>query len=111
MSTRALATGLYRTALILVAFFTAAAVKPLRAQEASGFTRALPAHAPSFTSPNTTLGPRLTPRFESFTPVLARSEASTSSSAAAVSGGEHTIVFSTLALVLGVIILVLLVVR
>jgi hypothetical protein len=59
-------------------------------------------------SPSALPGPRLSPQFQRAEPTLARSTTSERSSLA-VAGGQHTIVISTLVLVLAVIIIVLLV--
>ena len=111
MHTRALSTRCFRSALILTAVALAAAVTPLPAQQALDSARVVPASPAPAVSPSTTLpGPRVSPRFQSFEPRLAPSSVSRESSVAA-QGGQHTIVFSTLALVLAVIIIVLLVVK
>ncbi len=88
--------------------FCAAAVTPLAAQQtADGGVTA--SSAAEVGSPATVLpGPRLPPWVPSVEPVEARMQA-TGTSALAAEGGRHTIVFSTLALVLAVIIIVLLV--
>ena len=80
----------------------AAAATPLRAQQSSSSVGVVVPAAP------TTLGPRLAPPFQPFTASLPQARSSNSLAAAS---GDHTIVISTLALVLGVIVLVLLIVR
>lgn len=114
MSTRVLSIRLFQ-ALILIAVLCAAAVTPLKGQQSPDSARvapasAVPTSAPQASSSNTTLGPRLSPQFQRVEPRLAPSTASEGSSLA-LAAGQHTIVFSTLALVLAVIIIVLLVVN
>lgn len=98
-----------RTALILIGVLCVAAATPLAAQQASDSARAAVTTAAPASPTSTTLpGPRVSaPQFQSYEPTLARSSASEHSSLALA--GSHTIVISTLALVLIVIIVVLLV--
>ena len=101
----------FRRAMILVALSYAAVVMPLRAQQARDSASVVPASAAPAVLPAATLpGPRLSAPFQSFEARLAPSNASRGSSYAAAND-QHTIVFSTLALVLAVIIVVLLVTR
>lgn len=117
MGTRELPMRLCRTAVILSTVLYAAAVTPLAGQQVPDSARvgvaapanSAPASSAQASSPGTTApGPRISPRFQSFEPSLARSDASVTSSPMAA-GGSHTIVISTLALVLIIIIVVLLV--
>jgi hypothetical protein len=117
MSTRYQPMRLYRTAMILGAVLYAAAAMPLAAQQVGDSARvgvaapanAAPASAAEASAPGTTApGPRISPRFQSFAPSLERSSASATPSPMR-EGGSHTIVISTLALVLIIIIVVLLV--
>jgi hypothetical protein len=114
MSTRFQPLRLYRTAMILGAVLYAAAT-PLASQQVVDSARvAQPASAggsaTTATAPATTTteGPRATPRFQSFAPSLERGNLSAAPSPMR-EGRSHTIVISTLALVLIVIIVVLLV--
>jgi hypothetical protein len=96
----------------------AAAVTPLAGQQVQDSARvgvvaapanAAPVSSTQASSPSTTApGPRISPRFQSFTPNLDRSSAS-ATPAPMHEGGSHTIVISTLALVLIIIIILLLV--
>ena len=108
---------LCRAAVILGAVLYAAAVTPLKARQVPDSARAsvaapanaAPASSVQTSAPSTTEpGPRVSPRFQSFTPNLDRSSAS-ATPAPMREGGSHTIVISTLALVLIIIIVVLLV--
>jgi hypothetical protein len=110
MSRRDLPMRLLRTVVIPIALLCAvAAATPLAAQQAPDSARVVPASTAQPSAPSPTLaGPRVSsPRFQRYEPSLARSDAPASS--LAVEGGSHTIVISTLALVLIVIIIVLLV--
>jgi hypothetical protein len=104
---------LLRAVMILGVVCCAGAATPLAGQQVQDSARVVPANAAPASSaqashPSTTApGPRISPRFQSFEPSVARSNASVTSSPAA-EGGSHTIVISTLALVLIVIIIVLL---
>lgn len=102
-------TALLAALFVVVAHTTAAAqVAVSAAQQAPDSARvAEPASSASVSSPSTLPGPRLSPQFQRVEPTLARSTSETSS--LAVADGQHTIVISTLALVLAVIIIVLLV--
>lgn len=104
---------LFRTAMILGAVLYAAASTPLAAQQVGDSARvARPTSAgagtTTATTASTTEGPRAAPRFQSFTPSLERSHTSATPSPMR-EGGSHTIVISTLALVLIIVIVVLLV--
>jgi len=104
MDTRDLPVRLLRTAAILIAVSCVAAVTPLLAQQAQDAVR-----APGTSTSSTTLpGPRLSPEFQRFEPGLTPSDAPAGSSAL-VAAGSHTIVISTLALVLIAVIIVLLI--
>jgi hypothetical protein len=95
---------------VLMAHTTAAAQQAVSAaQQAPDPTRVtVPASSAGVSSPSALPGPRLSPEFQRAEPTLARSTAS-EGSFLAVASGQHTIVISTLALVLAVIIIVLLV--
>jgi hypothetical protein len=110
MSRRDLPMRLLRTAMILIAVLCVAAATPLASQQAPDSARVVPASTAQASAPGPTLaGPRVSsPRFQRYEPTLARTDAS-AGSALAIEGGSHTIVISTLALVLIVIIIVLLV--
>ena len=109
MSSRALTT--LRATAILLAVWCIAAVAPLPAQQALDSARVVPASTAQASAPTAPApGPRLAPRFERGEPSLAPSNSSVASPLA-VQGGRHTIVISTLALVLIVVIVVLLVAR
>jgi hypothetical protein len=98
-----------RAVVVLVAALCAAPLAESAAQQAPDSARvAVPASSASVSSPSTLPGPRLSPQFQRVEPTLARSPTSETSSLA-VADGQHTIVISTLVLVLGVIILVLLI--
>jgi len=101
-----------RNILVLIAAAFVAAVSPLAAQQAPDSALAKPAisrpvsavrHAPA------PVGPRASPQFQRITPALAPS-ASSARSSDVMDDSDHTIVVSTLALVLAVIIIVLVVV-
>jgi len=97
--------------IILIAALCAAAVTPLWGQQASDSARAVPVSPARSPSAAALPGPRLVPQFQRVEPRLA-SRATTSQRPAFMdAGGQHTIVVSTLALVLAAIIVVLLVVR
>ena len=114
MNTRHLPVRLLQ-ALALITVLCAAS--PLAAMTESDTTRVAKAGTmqPSFNpatiqanSPGiSTLGPRLAPQFASAQPVLAQSN-SQQVAAMAQEGQNHTIVISTLALVLGALVIVLL---
>ena len=98
-----------RAVAVLAAALCAAPLAESAAQQAPDSARvAEPASSASVSSPSTLPGPRLSPQFQRVEPTLARSTTSETSSLA-VADGQHTIVISTLVLVLGVIILVLLI--
>lgn len=108
---------LVRGVTMLVAFVFATAIAPASAQQSPdpagvaglGATQAGPsAVTPPVEGSAAPAGPRLTPAFQEFTPDLPRGNAP-ENAALAVRGGQHTIVISTLVLVLGIIILVLLI--
>jgi len=116
MNTRHLPVRLLQ-ALALITVLCAAS--PLAALPVSDTTRVakqrsiqpsfLPGTAIQASSPGiTTLGPRLGPQFTSTQPVLAQSNTQ-QVAAMAQEGRNHTFVISTLALVLGVIVIALLV--
>ena len=108
MSTRIQPMHLLRAAVIVGVVLYAAAVTPLAGQQAPDSARAAPQTSARASTPtSTTAGPRLAPRFQSYEPSLVRTNASVTPSPMA-EGGSHTIVISTLALVLIVIIVVLL---
>jgi hypothetical protein len=108
MGTRDLPLRLFRVATILIALSCAAAVTPLLAQQAPDAARVTETGSAQASAPSTALpGPRLSPQFQRFEPSVAPSNASGSSSLAAA--GQHTFVFSTLALVLIAVIIVLLI--
>lgn len=111
MHTRDLPTSLFRTAMFLVAVSCVVAVTPLPSQQAPDSTRVAGESAAQASAPTTTLpGPRLRPPLPSVEAELdARINPLRASPPAAQGGGRHTIVISTLALVLGIIIIVLLV--
>lgn len=118
MSTRFLPMRLRWTAMILVALFCAV-VAPAAAQQASPSAAAAtvqapsPAPVPEASTPAVTAGlsgPRLhAPTFQDVESVPARSHAQ--ASPAAAPEANHTIVVSTLAIVLAAIIVVLLLVH
>ena len=97
-----------RTVVVLAAALCVAPLAVSAAQQAPDSARvAVPASSASVSSPSALPGPRLSPQFQRAEPTLARSTTSETSSLA-VAGGQHTIVISTLVLVLAVIIIVLL---
>lgn len=110
MHTRDLPMRLLRTAMILVAMSCVVAVTPLPSQQAPDSTRVAGETAAQAGTPSTTLpGPRVRPPFPSVDAELeARITSPVRPSPLAAQGGRHTIVISTLALVLGIIIIVLL---
>ena len=69
---------------------------------------AQPSTSEASTARTTEAGPRVAPRFESYEPSMPGTSAETRTNA---SRGQHTIVISTLVLVLAVIIIVLLIVH
>ncbi len=89
-----------RAALLVVAAL-AAGLTPLKAQAPAATTQA---SAPSAPLP----GPRVQPEYRSFQPSIADSSATGRASSME---GRHTIVLSTLSLILIVVIIVLLVAR
>ena len=96
-----------RAAMMLVAVLGVAGVAPLSAQQATGPAPATGTSAPQAGAPSAPLtGPRVQPEYRSFQPSVADSSASERASSM---GGRHTIVLSTLSLILIVIIIVLLV--
>ena len=100
-----------RHILALATVLGAAAITPLVGQQAPDSTRVAPAISPRASAPSTIpLGPRLSSPFQRTEPRLAPSSAA-HRSFSAFEGGQHTIVISTLAIVLAAIIVVLLVVR
>jgi hypothetical protein len=111
MRTRDLPTRLFRVFVIPIAVLCVVAATPLAAQQTADSARVSVTNSAPASSPNAALpGPRVAPpRFEPYRPSLAPSNASASPSLAADGGGRHTIVLSTLALVLIVVIVVLLV--
>jgi len=110
MRARDLPMRLFRAAVIPVAVLCVVAATPLAAQQASDSARVLVTDSAAASSPATALpGPRVAPpRVEPYRPSLAPSNASVSPSPT-VRGGRHVIAFSTLTLVLVVIIAVLLI--
>jgi hypothetical protein len=97
--------------MILTAVSCIAAFTPLLAQQASDSASVTQASQASVNAPRSLQSvPHQAPRFESFQPVLPRSTQPLTAPLAEA-GGQHTVVFSTLALVLAVIIVVLLVVN
>ena len=90
--------------MILVTALCTGAMTTLAAQQPSGVERG----AAQATSPSAVLaGPRLKPEWPSFEPRVAESNFATNSALLA-SGSNHTFVFSTAALVIiGVLVLVL----
>ncbi len=106
ISSTALLAGLF----VLVTH-TAAAQQPVSAaQQAPDPARVTaPASSSGVSSSSALAGPRLPPEFQRAEPTLARNTTSEASSLAVA--GSHTIVISTLVLVLAVIIVVLLVAK
>ena len=97
-----------RGVVILAAVLCAAPLTVLAAQQPTvsapiAAPPAAPAQVSAPVAPLPVPGPALSPQFERTAPALARSPMA--------AGGNHTIVISTLALVLGIIIIVLLVTR
>ena len=106
-------TAVLAALFVLVAHTTAAAQQAASAaQQAPDPARATPVPPSSagVSSTRALPGPRLSPEFQRAEPTLARSTTSEVSSLA-VASGQHTIVISTLVLVLAVIIIVLLVAK
>jgi len=103
-----------RNILVLTAALFVAAISPLAAQQAQDSALAKPAIPPVSTVRHAPapapVGPRASAQFQRITPTLAPS-ASARSSDVMDDDGQHTIVVSTLALVLAVIIIVLVVVN
>ena len=93
-----------RAMMILVTALCTGATTTLAAQQPSGVARS----AAQASSPSTVLsGPRLQPEWPRFEPRVAENNASNSALLAS-GGSNHTFVFSTLALVIiGVLVLVL----
>jgi hypothetical protein len=109
MCTRDLPRRLIRATMILIAVWCVAALTPVRAQQASDSARVVPADTARVSSPSTPApGPSLAPRFERVGVSVAPRNASVASPLP-VAGGSHTIVISTLSLVLIVVLVVLLV--
>lgn len=109
MRTRARPSRLFRPALILMAVLCVAVATPLLAQQAADSTRAAATvTAPASTHATTAPAPQATERFGRVGVGETRHNA-LESAAFAAQGGSHTIVISTLALVLIVIIVVLLI--
>jgi hypothetical protein len=95
-----------REVMIWTIALCAVALPPLAAQQGAGPPPAAGASAAPVAPARTALpGPRLQPEYRRFEPGV------TDSSANLMSGGSHTFVISTLALVLIVVIIVLLVVK
>jgi hypothetical protein len=93
--------------MMLVAALGAAALAPLTAQQATGSQPAPGAGTAQASAPSAPLpGPRIQPEYRSFQPNVADSSVAGRASSME---GRHTIVLSTLSLVLIVIIIVLLV--
>ena len=105
-------TALFAGLFVLMAQTTAAAQQAVSAaQQASDSARVtVPLSSAGVSSPSALPGPRLSPEFQRAEPTLARRTTWEGSSLAAASG-QHTIVISTLVLVLAVIIIVLLVAK
>ena len=105
-------TALFAALFVLVAQTPAAAQQPVSAaQQAPDSARiTVPVSSADLSSPSALPGPRLWPEFQRAEPTLARRTTWEGSSLAAASG-QHTIVISTLVLVLAVIIIVLLVAK
>jgi hypothetical protein len=100
-----------RAATILLTVLCTAGITPLAGQQAGGPMRAIEGNAAQATVSSAALpGPRLKPEPLPFEPGFAGSSASARLMLAS-SGDNHTFVFSTLALVLIGVIIVLLVVR
>jgi hypothetical protein len=95
---------------LLVAHTTAAAQQAASAaqQTPDPTSVTVPASSASVSSPSALPGPRLSPEFQRAEPTLARST-TPEGSFLPVASGQHTIVISTLVLVLAVILIVLLV--
>lgn len=93
-----------RAVVVLAAALCAAPLAVSAAQQAPDSARvAVSASSASVSSPSALPGPRLSPQFQRAEPTLGSSFAAAS--------GQHTIVISTLVLVLAVIIIVLLVAK
>jgi len=98
-----------RSAIILVSALCAG-VTPLAAQQTTSLAPAARASTTPASTPSAPLlGPRVQPEYRSFQPSVA--DSSVSGRASSMAGGRHTIVLSTLSLVLIVIIIVLLIAR
>ena len=97
--------------LILIAALCAAAVTPLWGQQAADSARTIPASSPRSAPASTLPGPRVISPFQRVQPRLAPTTTTRQHSSFMDASGDHTIVISTLALVLATIIVVLLVVR
>ena len=102
-----------RATMALAAILCAAAVTTLAGQQAPVSAGAARTGSALASSPTPwLLGPRLSPQFARFEPNLAEPTSGEARRAfLAAEGGQHTIVISTLAVVLGAIIVVLLIVR
>lgn len=97
-----------RAVLFLVIAVCAMAMPPLAGQQAAGTAPAAVVSPTPASSPSTALpGPRVQPEWRSFEPSV--TDSSASGRASHLSEGRHTIVVSTLALILIVVIVVLLV--
>lgn len=99
-----------RGAMMLVAVLCAVGPAPLAAQQSTSpapATGANPATPSAQTAPLP--GPRVQPEYRSFQPSV--TDSSASGRASSLSSGRHTIVLSTLSLVLIIVIIVLLVAR
>lgn len=99
-----------RAVMVLVIALCALALPPLTAQQAAGPAPAVGASTATVSSPSPAQsGPRLQPEWRSFEPRVTDTRAS--GRASLVSEGRHSIVVSTLALILIVVIVVLLVAK
>ena len=103
--TRSILSTALLAALFVLVTHTAAAQQPVAAaQQAPGATGVtVPASSSGVSSPSALPGPRLPAEFRRAEPVMG--------SSFAVASGQHTIVISTLVLVLAVVIIVLLVAK
>jgi len=96
-----------RAAMMLVAVLGAAGLAPLTAQQAPAPAPPANASTAQAGTPSATLpGPRVQPEYRSYQPSIADSSAAGRASSME---GRHTIVLSTLSLILIVIIIVLLI--
>jgi len=100
-----------RTVMVLVIALCALAVPALASQQAAGSPPAAGVSPAPVNSPSSALpGPRLQPEWRSYEPSVTDSSASGGASLMS-DGRSHTIVISTLALILIVVIVVLLVAK